>query len=183
MKRCLLLAGIACLWACSASAIAVNWKIPTGWDAATATATLVSVGDSSEVSSDALVQFAKSFANPGETPSSSFTGYAWVGDVSMTNGRFTGSLGDVELASGNYYLVLLEKDGAKWAHNKNGVSFNADNVGSNSPFVDLSIGGSAPIPVVPYDPGEYVEGMLPEPTVLALLALGVSGLALRRKVA
>ena len=75
----------------------------------------------------------------------------------------------------NYVVVIIEKDGQYiWASYGDGSTIDIPDRGDTE--------GVTPEDIVWFDKNSQWT-LVPEPTVLALLALGVAGLALRRKVA
>lgn len=199
MKRKLVLLSVSgLLWANLASAVMMHWSVPTSWGADSTTAVLVHVNANTEINSNDLVAFAKQQASnqaaQTDGDSTTYTAVAWNGTYAINNGDFVGSLKDA-VQTGDYYLVLFDNDGA-WAHNSKGANYtsaetalltalaegSAENV---SPFFEGFNAGNPldgnGIPL--YDPGDWTTSSVPEPTVLALLALGLSGLTLRRRVA
>lgn len=176
MRRALLALAIMGM-VCSAQALWVNWKAPAGAQDSYASAILVNVADGASFSQESLLSAIKGGSVDG------YTSIAWEKDSTILSNKVLGSVSDSISQSGTYYLVLFNEETQSYAYNVNGIIYNT--VSENGvPAFQKTEASMPPIPPLGvFDPGEWTTGVVPEPTVLALLALGVAGMALRRRVA
>ena len=189
----------------AASAITMNWEWTSNGNDWQKSSSIYMVYSQSALSADQAV--AATNQNYGSNPASGATnsvGQAWsapetvegtrVSDPSVSSFPPMGNSGNVGfsssnfdfsgLSSGYFYLVIFNNTTAS-----NATSFAVAQAGETGYVADL--GNATPGPGTSVDPILFIDptwigGMYrspaPEPTALALLALGVAGVALRRRV-
>ena len=174
MKKVFLMFAMVGLAACL-QAVALNWTAPADADwgtKVTGGALIYTETVDSSANADALLALAKS--------GTAYEGYTNVTDASgSSEWSFDASDGDVDRwtavtsksETGTYFLVLFD-DAGNYAIGQMNASDLKDSWTS-----DVGPGTGTYTPYAP----EFTGTLVPEPTALALLALGVAGLALRRR--
>ena len=189
----------------AASAITMNWEWTSNGSNWQSSSSIYMVYSQSALNADQAV--AATNQNYGSDPASGATnsaGQAWSAPASVEGTRVSnpevysypdsgnsGNVGFSEsnfnfsgLSSGYFYLVIFNNTTAS-----NATSFAVAQAGETGYVQNL--GNATPGPGASLDPILYIDptwigGMYrspaPEPTALALLALGVAGVALRRRV-
>lgn len=166
--------------AVSAQAVTVTWTVPTGdW---TSEASVYFVYSTTQVSDYAsLYSNTKSLAD-GETSGD----YTRFGGFKVGDDKVSGTAADLTATTAGYYylMVFSSSDNSLYAVG-GGKQYNAD--GSTGIYNEAEVDGTTKPDIGTYvDMGGFIGGtwtaaIVPEPTLLSLLAFGVAGLALRRK--
>lgn len=128
----------------------------------------------------------KPSAVPGTTTVESFVGtdqnlFVWGTEVELTFQDALETPG-IDLTSGYLYLVIFN---AADPSNATQVGVGCVALSDDNPAGGGTVGPGGVVPLSPHTPtwiaGTYAA-VMPEPTALALLAIGVAGVALRRRV-
>ena len=181
--RNLLFALFCVLSFCSVNAAAVDWGVnlsESGYEAFKG-GTVYSYVLTSKTSQSVADVVASWAADPSYSGGTGIWAGSGANSWESSNPVITSSVANMTIDSGrppeylNYVVVIIEKDGQYiWASYGDGSTIDIPNRGDTE--------GVTPEDIVWFDKNSQWT-LVPEPTVLALLALGVAGLALCRKVA
>lgn len=172
MKK-FILAAVCVAVAAVSQAVQLTWQAPTGqtWTSSVAAGALI-YSESGSASLAQIAEFAKGGASlEGYTDVTSTTvDSKWTIENGVDNA--VASSQDAPASTGNYYLVLFNSDKSAYAI----ATIVAGDEATQKAWTSVGPGEN-PIAISPSFSGTLV----PEPTVLALLALGVAGVALKRR--
>lgn len=168
----------------SAQAVTINWKIPTG--DYTSEATFYFVYSTTQVASSdygSLYTATSSLSEGGTSGNYTYFGANRIGDNKVTT---TYEALDATTATGYYYLMVFKTSDDSLYAVGGGKQYSSS--GTTGIYDTATVDGESSAPDVGayVDMGGFIGGtwtaaIVPEPTLLSLLAFGIAGLALRRK--
>ena len=179
--------GLCLLMATALQAVTIKWSVHTLQYDWTTEATAYFVYSESEFSADNNYQAAYTAARDGQGTSAVVSATLTTHQSSGLKYGYKGILSYDTSAKGYYYLVFVK--GTNFAEAKEyavagGVQYKAD--GTTGVYNSVVDGEQTPnngdYVEIPILGGTWTAAKTPEPTTFALLALGIAGLALRRKM-